>query len=75
MILAVMAGHSRSKNSVALLASVPARDDRHELFEPVLEEMAESSAELYRSVVHDDPDFVRFFTEHPASQPAEGSHG
>jgi phosphoenolpyruvate carboxylase len=35
--------------------------DRHEEFERVVEEMAEESAQLYRRVVHDDPEFVAFF--------------
>jgi phosphoenolpyruvate carboxylase len=33
----------------------------HEAFERVLEEMADRSAQTYRAVVHDDPDFARFF--------------
>lgn len=36
--------------------------ERHEVFECVVQEIADSSARLYRSVVHDDPDFVHFFT-------------
>jgi phosphoenolpyruvate carboxylase len=35
--------------------------DRHEEFERVVREMATESAELYRRVVHDDPEFVAFF--------------
>jgi phosphoenolpyruvate carboxylase len=31
-------------------------------FEEIVEEMAAISADFYRSLVHDDPDFVRFFT-------------
>jgi phosphoenolpyruvate carboxylase len=44
-----------------LAASALVRDGRHELFERVMQEMAKTSARLYRSLVHDDPDFVRFF--------------
>ncbi|MGC9221681.1 MAG: phosphoenolpyruvate carboxylase [Solirubrobacteraceae bacterium] len=32
-------------------------------YEQLLEEMAQSSERFYRAVVHDDPDFVRFFLE------------
>ena len=34
---------------------------RHEVFERVVEDMAEISASDYRELVHDDPEFVRFF--------------
>jgi phosphoenolpyruvate carboxylase len=40
------------------------RSRPHELrhrFEELMQEMAEDSAALYRSIVHDDPDFVAFF--------------
>jgi phosphoenolpyruvate carboxylase len=37
------------------------RAERHDTFERVLAEMAEVSARHYRAMVHDDPDFVRFF--------------
>jgi phosphoenolpyruvate carboxylase len=30
-------------------------------FDELMQEMAEKSAAVYRSIVHDDPDFVRFF--------------
>jgi phosphoenolpyruvate carboxylase len=36
--------------------------ERHAAFEQIVEQMAAISAECYRSLVHDDPDFVRFFT-------------
>jgi phosphoenolpyruvate carboxylase len=40
-----------------------ARDpDRHAAFEQIVEQMAAVSADFYRSRVHEDPDFVRFFT-------------
>jgi phosphoenolpyruvate carboxylase len=42
--------------------------DRRAAFEQVVEQMAEISAERYRSLVHDDPDFARFFT---AATPVE----
>jgi phosphoenolpyruvate carboxylase len=35
--------------------------ERQQAFEAVLAEMASRSAEVYRSLVHDDPDFVAFF--------------
>jgi len=35
--------------------------ERYGAFERVVQEMAERSAALYRSLVHEDPDFVRFF--------------
>jgi phosphoenolpyruvate carboxylase len=35
---------------------------RREAFELIVERMAAISAGCYRSLVHDDPDFVRFFT-------------
>ncbi len=36
--------------------------ERHAAFEQILEQMAAISADRYRSLVHEDPDFVRFFT-------------
>jgi phosphoenolpyruvate carboxylase len=47
--------------SATLLTGVARGSDRHSVFEEVLEGMAEVSAADYRSVVHDDPQFVRFF--------------
>jgi phosphoenolpyruvate carboxylase len=61
--------------SAALAASVPlspgadetaddveaSRSERGELYEQVVQEMADRSAALYRTVVHDDPEFPRFF--------------
>ncbi|MGI8904234.1 MAG: phosphoenolpyruvate carboxylase [Solirubrobacteraceae bacterium] len=35
--------------------------ERREVFERVVQEMADTSARLYRSLVHEDPDFARFF--------------
>jgi phosphoenolpyruvate carboxylase len=52
--------------SATLTAGAPSdrvgTDERSERFARVVQEMADSSADLYRSLVHDDPDFVRFFT-------------
>ncbi|MGI8863260.1 MAG: phosphoenolpyruvate carboxylase [Solirubrobacteraceae bacterium] len=54
--------------SAMLAASAPraegaaAGDERAELFDRVVQEMAERSAGVYRSVVHDDPDFPEFFS-------------
>ena len=36
--------------------------DRNAGFEQIVEQMAAVSADFYRSLVHDDPDFIRFFT-------------
>jgi phosphoenolpyruvate carboxylase len=47
--------------SATLAAGVVNGQERNEVFERVLSEMADSSARLYRSLVHDEPDFVRFF--------------
>jgi phosphoenolpyruvate carboxylase len=47
--------------SATLATGALARAERHETFELVLAEMAEISARHYRSLVHDDPDFARFF--------------
>jgi phosphoenolpyruvate carboxylase len=38
-----------------------AEAQRLQRYEQIVEEMAASSAEMYRRVVHDDPDFVDFF--------------
>jgi phosphoenolpyruvate carboxylase len=48
--------------SATLAAGALAGDGPHETFERVVGEMAESSGALYRSLVHEEPDFVRFFT-------------
>ncbi len=45
----------------------PARE-RREAFEEMVEQMAVSSARFYRSLVHEDPDFERFFA---AATPVE----
>ncbi len=42
--------------------------ERRAAFEPVVEQMAESSAAIYRALVHEDPDFGRFFA---AATPVE----
>jgi phosphoenolpyruvate carboxylase len=47
--------------SATLAAGAMAGTERHELFERVVQEMADSSARVYRSLVHDDPDFLPFF--------------
>ncbi len=57
--------------SAALAASVPiavdsraagpVSDDRAQLYDEVVQEMADRSAAVYRSVVHDDPEFPQFF--------------
>jgi phosphoenolpyruvate carboxylase len=57
--------------SAALAASVPiavdrraagpVSDDRAQLYDQVVQEMADRSAAVYRAVVHDDPEFPRFF--------------
>jgi phosphoenolpyruvate carboxylase len=36
--------------------------ERHAAFEQIVEEMAAISADRYRSIVHNDPDFGQFFT-------------
>jgi phosphoenolpyruvate carboxylase len=48
--------------SATLAAGVVARPERRAAFEQVLEEMSASSESAYRALVHDDPDFVRFFS-------------
>ena len=46
----------------AMLLSGGADADAHDpAFDQAMQEMADSSARLYRAVVHDDPDFGRFF--------------
>jgi phosphoenolpyruvate carboxylase len=50
--------------SATLAAGVMVEGERREAFEAfeaVMEEMTEASAAMYRSIVHDDPDFVDFF--------------
>lgn len=47
--------------SATLAASHDAVRDHTARYEGVVQEMADSSERLYRSVVHDDPDFARFF--------------
>jgi phosphoenolpyruvate carboxylase len=48
--------------SATLTAGLRATSERRATFERVMEEMAASSELTYRTLVHDDPDFVRFFT-------------
>ena len=47
--------------SATLATGIARGTDRHSVYEQVLEEMAEVSARRYRAVVHEDPEFVRFF--------------
>jgi phosphoenolpyruvate carboxylase len=47
--------------SATLAAGAMAGSERHGEFERVVQEMADSSARVYRSLVHDDPDFLQFF--------------
>jgi phosphoenolpyruvate carboxylase len=47
--------------NATLLTGARPGSDRQADFDGVMQEMAEISAGLYRSVVHDDPDFARFF--------------
>jgi phosphoenolpyruvate carboxylase len=47
--------------SATLATGAPAGPERRELFERVADQMADLSASHYRSLVHDDPDFVDFF--------------
>jgi phosphoenolpyruvate carboxylase len=47
--------------SATLAAGAMAGDGRHERFERVVQEMADRSARQYRSLVHEDPDFIQFF--------------
>ncbi len=48
--------------SATLTAGAPTGDRRHELFETVVQAMAEASALDYRALVHEDPSFVQFFS-------------
>jgi phosphoenolpyruvate carboxylase len=47
--------------NATLATGAVVRAERHETFERVLSEMAEVSARHYRALVHNDPDFARFF--------------
>jgi phosphoenolpyruvate carboxylase len=47
--------------SATLASGFQLGSDRHDEFERVVQEMAEQSAQLYRRVVHEDPEFVAFF--------------
>jgi phosphoenolpyruvate carboxylase len=47
--------------SATLTAGSARPPERHALFEQVMQEMAAISERTYRALVHDDPDFVRFF--------------
>ncbi len=47
--------------NATLATGAVVRAERHETFERVLSEMAEVSARQYRALVHNDPDFARFF--------------
>jgi phosphoenolpyruvate carboxylase len=47
--------------SATLTAAHPAPRARSPDFGPVMDEMASTSVDLYRKLVHEDPDFVRFF--------------
>ncbi|MDQ6605371.1 MAG: phosphoenolpyruvate carboxylase, partial [Actinomycetota bacterium] len=47
--------------SATLTAAHPAPRARSPDFGPFMDEMASTSADLYRALVHEDPDFVRFF--------------
>ena len=48
--------------SATLAAGVAARSERRPEFERVLEQMAASAEAAYRALVHEDPDFVQFFS-------------
>jgi phosphoenolpyruvate carboxylase len=48
--------------SATLTAGRGPTSDRRAIFEQVMEGMAASSEETYRALVHEDPDFVSFFT-------------
>jgi phosphoenolpyruvate carboxylase len=48
--------------SATLTAGIRPTSERRALFEQVMQDMAASSEATYRALVHDDPDFVRFFT-------------
>jgi phosphoenolpyruvate carboxylase len=47
--------------NATLTTGVAVPSERHETFEQVVQEMADSSATHYRSLVHEDPDFAAFF--------------
>ncbi len=47
--------------SATLSTGLASPHEESERFEALLAEMAEDSAAVYRSVVHDDPDFIAFF--------------
>ena len=49
-------------SAVALIeGAAPTEQPHPDLYEQVVEEMAETSEEVYRGLVHEDPDFVEFF--------------
>ncbi|PZS09438.1 MAG: phosphoenolpyruvate carboxylase [Solirubrobacterales bacterium] len=48
--------------SATLAGGAVAAHERDRVFERVMQEMADDSVRLYRSLVHDDRDFVRFLT-------------
>jgi len=49
-------------SAVALIEGAPPVERPHpELYEQVVEEMAQTSEAVYRRLVHEDPDFVEFF--------------
>jgi phosphoenolpyruvate carboxylase len=47
--------------SATLLSGTVGATERSERYESVLQEMADRSAEQYRELVHDDPEFPQFF--------------
>ncbi|HWF73897.1 MAG TPA: phosphoenolpyruvate carboxylase [Solirubrobacteraceae bacterium] len=48
--------------SATLTAGLRPTSERRAAFEEVMQEMSASSEQTYRALVHEDPDFVRFFT-------------
>ena len=48
--------------SATLTAGAQPTPERRAVFEKVMEEMGASSEQAYRAIVHDDPDFVSFFS-------------
>jgi phosphoenolpyruvate carboxylase len=48
--------------AATLTAGLRPTSERRAVFEQVMEEMAADSERTYRELVHDDPDFVQFFT-------------
>jgi len=48
--------------SATLTAGLRPTSERRAVFEQVTEEMSANSERTYRALVHDDPDFVRFFS-------------